>query len=540
MKNITFTLIMVVLLNANTLFPQPIMIWDEVYSLTNLQDQPIKIIIDDSSNIFIIGYSAISNYPQTNFDALILKYNEHGILQWSRKHSLSNFGSDYFANLIKCDSGKVLVTGSMQTSNGLVGLNILYGAYGDTIWIKDFNFSFSYLNQIHRTSSQKYFIVDKNDAGNGLIIISYDEDGSNENIKYTNEISGIIKGIKLIEECDSIYVLTSYTRTDSSNRFIPVIAKYSINGNLIWESSLIDTTVNLIIPSFITDDSSNTYVLIHENNLHFDKLYLSKISNSGQPLWNRTFNVSTTESFESSSILKKNDGTIYIVGEYTKWSSGSGEKQVFFLKYDNNGKLINYVKKELSESIYSVKKATSDNSDNLYVLITSQSLNWLFNFHVAKFNLSDEFEYEIIYDYQNLTTHNEEPVDFVLINENDFVITGRYSSPGQITKILTTRYSDQTTSLSEFQILKEYNIYQNYPNPFNPSTMIRYQIPDAGLVILKLYDVLGREVTTLVNEFKPAGRYEIQFDGSNYASGVYFYQIKAGDYLDTKKMIFLK
>jgi len=95
-----------------------------------------------------------------------------------------------------------------------------------------------------------------------------------------------------------------------------------------------------------------------------------------------------------------------------------------------------------------------------------------------------------------------------------------------------------------------YNLYQNYPNPFNPTTAISFQLPSQSSVTLKVYDVLGNEVATLVNEEKPAGSYEVEFSaigGSgfgghawNLPSGVYLYQLKAGSYLETKKMVLLK
>jgi len=81
---------------------------------------------------------------------------------------------------------------------------------------------------------------------------------------------------------------------------------------------------------------------------------------------------------------------------------------------------------------------------------------------------------------------------------------------------------------------------QNYPNPFNPSTSIRYHVSGNSQVILKVYNVLGNEVATLVNEEKPAGNYEVEFDGSRLTSGVYFYQLKSGSYLETKKMVMMK
>jgi hypothetical protein len=81
---------------------------------------------------------------------------------------------------------------------------------------------------------------------------------------------------------------------------------------------------------------------------------------------------------------------------------------------------------------------------------------------------------------------------------------------------------------------------QNYPNPFNPSTIISYQLPVSGNVTLKVYDLLGREVATLVDEYKSVGRYETKWNASNYPTGVYFYQMKVGEFIETKKMILLK
>jgi photosystem II stability/assembly factor-like uncharacterized protein len=93
---------------------------------------------------------------------------------------------------------------------------------------------------------------------------------------------------------------------------------------------------------------------------------------------------------------------------------------------------------------------------------------------------------------------------------------------------------------NESEMPNEFLLFQNYPNPFNPATTIAYQIPDRGFVTLKVYDILGREVATLVNEEKPAGSYEVQFTANGLASGIYFYKLSANEYSETKKMILLK
>ena len=87
---------------------------------------------------------------------------------------------------------------------------------------------------------------------------------------------------------------------------------------------------------------------------------------------------------------------------------------------------------------------------------------------------------------------------------------------------------------------KEFKLEQNFPNPFNPATTIQYQLPADAKVTLKIYDVLGSEVTTLVNEEQEAGYKEVKFNASNLASGMYIYRLQAGKYLSMKKMMVVK
>ncbi|MDZ4710889.1 MAG: T9SS type A sorting domain-containing protein [bacterium] len=89
-------------------------------------------------------------------------------------------------------------------------------------------------------------------------------------------------------------------------------------------------------------------------------------------------------------------------------------------------------------------------------------------------------------------------------------------------------------------IVNGFELFQNYPNPFNPSTNIQYEIPYNGFVKIKIYDITGREILILINEFKQVGKYEINFDGKNLSSGVYFYKFESGNFTATKKMILIK
>lgn len=121
---------------------------------------------------------------------------------------------------------------------------------------------------------------------------------------------------------------------------------------------------------------------------------------------------------------------------------------------------------------------------------------------------------------------------FVGINAPFFVSNSVWRT--LLSKIITNVDNDTKLFPSNF------TLYQNYPNPFNPSTIIKYQIPQGGLVTLKIYDILGNEIKTLVKEYKGVGRYEVKFNASNLSSGIYIYRISANDFISSKKMLLLK
>ena len=104
----------------------------------------------------------------------------------------------------------------------------------------------------------------------------------------------------------------------------------------------------------------------------------------------------------------------------------------------------------------------------------------------------------------------------------------------------TLRVYDLPAGVNDKNIPFTYSLSQNFPNPFNPTTTIRYQLPESGKVSLIIYDILGREVKTLVNEFKINGKYEVSFNASSLASGVYLYRLIVNYYVDVKKMLMIK
>ncbi|HSW54625.1 MAG TPA: YCF48-related protein [Ignavibacteriaceae bacterium] len=133
-----------------------------------------------------------------------------------------------------------------------------------------------------------------------------------------------------------------------------------------------------------------------------------------------------------------------------------------------------------------------------------------------------------------------------LINDSVGYICGSY---GTIIKTITGRIITEVEEVTSINTLKPENYFleQNFPNPFNPVTKIKYSVPQSGEVTLKVYDLLGKEIATLVNAEKPAGEYEVEFNAASHSgnarnlpSGIYFYQLKAGSYSETKKMVLLR
>jgi photosystem II stability/assembly factor-like uncharacterized protein len=114
------------------------------------------------------------------------------------------------------------------------------------------------------------------------------------------------------------------------------------------------------------------------------------------------------------------------------------------------------------------------------------------------------------------------------------------SDGGSSTSIFMVSSEPLAADDSENPVPSYYSLEQNYPNPFNPSTKINYSVPRLGLVTIKVFDLLGREVSTLVNEEKNSGNYEVDFNGIGLPSGVYFYKLTSGNFSETKKLVLLK
>jgi len=178
------------------------------------------------------------------------------------------------------------------------------------------------------------------------------------------------------------------------------------------------------------------------------------------------------------------------------------------------------------------------------IVVTNNSDNTLtvkkYYTRTSGFSLTDEFPI-IIEPHENRILHIEfSPDRSGTLSDNIYLrIYRRNEMIAQSIKVTGVAFSQASDVTKDNQPLT-FDLFQNYPNPFNPSTKIEYQVPEMSLVTIKIYDLLGREIKTLMNEEKPAGEYEVEFDGTGLPSGVYFYQLRAGNFVETKKMILMK
>ncbi len=253
---------------------------------------------------------------------------------------------------------------------------------------------------------------------------------------------------------------------------------------------------------------------------------------------------------------KEAGSNIFCNGKYIYFATDNSTSESFFFTFDPISKV--FEKLNLDYTFTTNERTYIDWTLNLsrtkiYLLAAKYEGNscgaQLFHIYpylshpwVQVYNPPDFYPMENSYF---LTGASLDPL-FYTWNENWLLVSGGTTSNDYNTNftpvnsciVIATIFIDDVKD--ENVTPDKFELNQNYPNPFNPNTTISYQIPNNCMVTLKIYDVLGKEITTLVDGYKTAGKYSVTFDGSKLASGMYIYQMNAGNFTNTKKLVLMK
>ncbi len=385
---------------------------------------------------------------------------------------------------------------------------ILHSTDGGETWIKQ--------RSIDSASYRKVFFLNHKIGfayqGKGLMQTS--DGGINWNVQNEELQNCYIGGMSFIND-NTGWLISNSLYGDSFNE----IVMKTNNAGQSWDTLF--SRINMVKFYDIQFlDSLTGYIIGSDGHDNFAPIYVYKSSNGGKS-WNDISWFGGAHTFYLSS---KNEDTL--------WAGGFG----FAKSYDGGITWNPYFIIESEDSVFYGQPRfydilQFDSKCGYAIIVTTKGPNQ------AKFRLY------YTQDSGSNWDQIEIPPD---VHPTAVCSLGKYLFIAGLDGKLVT---NKPTSVRIKDNLAEYSfiLYQNFPNPFNPTTKIKYSIPvevycNAPLrnVLLKVYDVLGREVSTLVNEEKPAGTYEIDFNGNNLPSGIYFYQLNAGEFVETKKMILLK
>lgn len=456
--------------------------------------------------IYVTGYAQGPVYKEIN---TIAYYTSNGSNVWGNNAVYSSPYGDCIATMVKCDNeGNVYVTG-YTTGNG---------TYEDIVTLKyDAN------GQPSATWP---------DIGFGLGIRVYSGPGNGNDKAYGLDLSG-----------GNVYVTGRAHFAPYDNRLVTLC--YDQNGVEVWQSDYAGNFQGYKERNCIAADYTNGVYVTANMVGEGSWLYMVVIKydpSTGSQVWAKEYQRYAGSSIgffsrrpTDNSPAHTND--IFVTGAggpnflmMTAKFTEDGKEE--WMVYYNNLGMFNALAIDASENVY-VSGSFSNQSEDMITVEYDASGNQL---GYATFN--------------SIVNYADEAYSNAVDNNGYCYVTGYSFAVGSHNEYTTIKYStglDNNSAVSNNKA-NEYNkakpdsylLNQNFPNPFNPSTQIRFAVPHYSFITLKIYDMMGREVKNLVNEYKQAGYYNVTFDGSNLASGIYIYKLITGDFTDTRKMILIK
>jgi len=459
-------------------------------------DYGTVIALDNMGNVYVAGSSyGIGNVFQ---DFITIKYNSAGQQQWEARYNGPGRSPESITAMALDSQGNVIVTGQSEGGTGFSMdiATVKYNSAGVQQWVVRYNSPANfddYPNSIVIDSKDNIYIAGQIRVAPGAyfdyVTIKYNSSGQQQWVKTFNGTGGgDDKANSIAVDGTSNVFVTGVSNVDKNAAYLTdiVTIKYDASGNEVWKTQYdgpgksSDGAVSIKL-----DGVGNIYVLGNSNGgLSTQMDYATiKYNSQGDKIWEARYNAAGGNTEEAHAMVLDTKGDIYVTGN----SSGPTGRDYATLKYNSSG-----------------------------------VQQWVMR-------------------YNGPGNAYDDALSIAVNSSGDVAITG--SSPGatSATDYATVKYSQTTTGINySNEIPVGFSLNQNYPNPFNPSTKISFTLPSSSNVSLKVFNMLGQEVSELVNKNLEPGKYSVDFNAEKLSSGIYFYKISSGDFIQTKKMIIIK
>ncbi|HRE40810.1 MAG TPA: SBBP repeat-containing protein [Ignavibacteria bacterium] len=507
------------------------------------------VVVDNDGNIYITGYSLGNG---TGLDFATIKYNSNGLQLWVARYN-GPFNKNDYANRIAIDnSGNVYVIGFSVDSIEIYNCRITtikYNSQGIQQWVNrydGFNLEDDAKDLVIDTSGNVYVTGSSRgiDSGYDIVTLKYNSNGVQEWVRRYNGVQNSVdfSNAITIDDFGNIYI-TGSSYENLSNACITTI-KYNSIGEVIWIKYYCDKINSSNTGhDIILDKEGNVYITGKIQELApFIMHYITiKYTSNGIEQWASKY-LGQEYGFlnESNVIAVGSKGDVFITGTSESYDS---EMDFATIKYNSDG--VQQWVRRYSGSSNSWDYATElviDSDDNIYVTGSSSvSSNSNYNYATIKYN-SEGVE-QWVKTYNGSGNRNDWPNSIAIDRFNNIYVTGYSDSTilSETSAFATIKYS-QSVGIQNIsnEMPEKYLLMQNYPNPFNPTTTIKFDIQKQGFVTLKVYDMLGKEVSTLVSDILQPGSYKADFTAEGLTSGVYFYRLVTNDFSDVKRMMLIK
>jgi hypothetical protein len=512
----------------------------------NVPETVEKVTFDNWGNIYLSGYGYETVGGQGQ-DFFTVKCNSSGSEVWQKVYNGPQNDTDRPFGIFVDENGNVYVTGTSRwNSNAYKIVTLKYSSGGNLLWICAFDSLGQSDGEAHDVcvdnNGNVYVTGRISPLNNGyydLGTIKMDSNGYVLDYAYFGQPLGFSEdGTNIITDIDGNVYVGGHGNSSSFGQEA-VIIKYNSSLDTLWTVHINgnDNSYNEFTIDIALDDINNVYALCRlQNDPGFTDFSTLKINSSGQIIWRTDFDEAGGQDIPEAMVVDVN-GNIFVTGR-VRMVGGGGYNDFIVIKYDNGGnqQWVSYYDGPEGFDDDPIELSL-DQSGNIFVCgEINPNGGSHFKFTVVKFNTDGSLDWSYIYD-ENVSS---KAIGIWTDNSGNVYAAGDGEGTNGNQDLMAIKLS-KTTGVKDEDIKSlQFKLSQNYPNPFNPATSIQYEISRKQFVILKVYDLLGREVTTLVDEEKPAGNYRVSFDGSDFSSGIYFYKLTAGRFSETKKLVLLK